>query len=102
VLRQQERCKRREANGQHANFGIARRYLRMVMHMMRFSHIYLPPDLRMDATSEARGEYYQMIWSYLLNKWKKYGAHEVAFAPNNPLGQWRDMVQGVYKITLKM
>lgn len=94
--------KRREANGQHANFGIARRYLRMVMHMMRFSHIYLPPDLRMDATSEARGEYYQMIWSYLLNKWKKYGAHEVAFAPNNPLGQWRDMVQDVYKITLKM
>lgn len=94
--------KRREANGQHANFGIARRYLRMILHMMRFSHIYLPPELRVGAACEARGRYYQMIWPYLLDKWKKYDAHEVAFAPENPLGRWRDMVQGVYKITLKI
>lgn len=94
--------KRRDANGQHANFGIARRYLRMILHMMRFSHIYLPPELRIDAGCEARGEYYQMIWPYLLDKWKKYDAHEVAFAPENPLGRWRDMVQGIYNITLKI
>lgn len=94
--------KRREANGQHANFGIARRYLRMILHMMRFSHIYLPPELRIDAACEARGEYYQMIWPYLLDKWKKYDAQDVAFAPENPLGRWRDMVQGIYKITLKI
>jgi transposase len=94
--------KRREANGQHANFGIARRYLRMAMHMMRFSHIYLPPELRVGASFEARGEYYQMIWPYMLDKWKRYDAHEVAFAPENPLGQWRDIVQGIYKITLKL
>lgn len=94
--------KRREANGQHANFGIARRYLRMILHMMRFSHIYLPPELRIGAACEARGRYYQTIWPYLLDKWKKYDAHEVAFAPENPLGRWRDMVQGIYKITLKI
>ena len=94
--------KRREANGQHANFGIARRYLRMILHMMRFSHIYLPAHLRTGRTFEARGEYYQMTWPYLLDKWKRYGAHEIAFAPENPLGQWRDMVQGIYNITLKM
>ena len=94
--------KRREANGQHANFGIARRYLRMILHMMRFSHIYLPPELRIDAACEARGEYYQMIWPYLLDKWKKYDAQDVAFAPENPLGRWRDIVQGIYKITLKI
>jgi hypothetical protein len=94
--------KRREANGQHANFGIARRYLRMILHMMRFSHIYLPPDVRMGATPEERGEYYQMIWPYFIDKWKRYGAHEIAFAAENPLGQWRDIVQRVYKITLKM
>lgn len=29
--------KRRDANGQHADFGIARRYLRMGMHLMRYS-----------------------------------------------------------------
>jgi transposase len=94
--------KRREANGQHANFGIARRYLRMAMHMMRLSHIYLPPELRVDATSEARGEYYQMIWPYLLEKWKRYDAHDVAFNSEHSLGQWRDMVQSIYKITLKI
>ena len=94
--------KRREANGQHANFGIARRYLRMILHMMRFSHIYLPPDVRMGATPEERGEYYQMIWPSFIDKWKRYGAHEIAFAAENPLGQWRDIVERVYKITLKM
>jgi hypothetical protein len=51
---------------------------------------------------EARREYYQVTWPYLLDKWKKYGAHEVAFAPENPLGQWRDMVQDVYNITLRI
>ena len=35
-------------------------------------------------------------------KWKKYDAHHIAFACENPLGQWRDVVQGIYKITLKM
>ena len=94
--------KRREANGQNANLGVARRYLRMAMHMMRFSHIYLPPELRMDSTSEARAKYYQMIWPYLLEKWKRYDAHEVAFASENPLGQWRDIVQSIYKIALKI
>jgi len=94
--------KRREANGQHANFGIARRYLRMILHMMRFSHIYLPPDLRIDTTFEERAKYYQVTWPYLLDKWKRYGAHEIAFAPENPLGQWRDIVQPLYKIALRM
>ena len=56
----------------------------------------------MDAACETRGEYYQMIWPYLLDKWKKYDAQDVAFAPENPLGRWRDMVQNIYKITLKM
>jgi transposase len=94
--------KRRAANGQHANFGIARRYLRIGMHLMRHSYIYLPENLRGSATFAARRAYYQTIWSYLLDKWKRYDAHEVAFAPENPLGQWRDVVQNVYNIKLKI
>ncbi len=94
---------RRDANGQHANYGIARRYLRVGMHLMRNSTIYLPPALRCpNATLTARVEYYQVFWPYLLDKWKKYGAHKIAFAPENPLGQWRDMVQQLYEIDLKM
>ena len=94
--------KRRDAAGQHANYGIARRYLRIGMHMMRHWHIYLPQDLRESSTFEARREYYQVTWPYLLDKWKRYDAHEVAFACDNPLGQWRDMVQDVYNITLRI
>ena len=82
--------------------GIARRYLRTAMYMMCHWQIYLPENLRENSSIDERREYYQMIWPYLLNKWKKYDAHEVAFAPENPLGQWRDMVQNVYGITLKI
>ncbi len=94
---------RRDAAGQHANYGIARRYLRAGMHLMRNSEIYLPPALRAGNVSmEERAEYYQIMWPYLLDKWKKYGAHKVAFAPENPLGQWRNMVQELYKLELKI
>lgn len=94
---------RRDAAGQHANYGIARRYLRVGMHLMRNSTIYLPPELRGSKVSaEARVEYYQIFWPYLLEKWKKYDAHHVAFAPENPLGQWRDMIQELYEIELKL
>ena len=38
--------KRRDASGQHADFGMGRRYLRMAMCLMRTSQTYLPPRLR--------------------------------------------------------
>lgn len=94
--------KRRSANGQHANFGIARRYLRIAMHMMRHSYIYLPANLRGASTFAARRTYYLATWPYLLDKWKRYDAHEIAFASENPLGQWRDVAQRVYNIKLKI
>lgn len=95
--------KRRDAAGQHANYGIARRYVRIGMYLMRNSAIYLPPTLRgANVPVEARVEYYQIFWPYLLDKWNKYGAHIAAFAPKNPLGQWRTMVQDLYGIDLKM
>jgi len=94
--------KRRDANGQHADFGIARRYLRMGMHLMRHSYVYLPENLRGQSSFGARREYFQMFWPYLLEKWKRYNAHEIAFAAENPLGQWREVVQNVYNITLRL
>jgi len=38
--------KSREASGQHADFGIGRRYLRMAMCLMRTLQVYLPKRLR--------------------------------------------------------
>jgi transposase len=94
---------RRNAAGQHADFGIARRYLRMAMSLMRNSSIYLPDYLRgPNVSKEERAEYYQMLWPYLLDKWKKYGAVQAAFAPENPLGQWRNMIQELYDIKLRI
>ncbi len=70
---------------------------------MRTSQIYLPPWLRKaDATLEERAGYYLMIWPQLREKWLKLGALEVAFAKDRPLGFWRQMVQELYDIKLKL
>jgi transposase len=94
---------RRDIAGQHADFGIARRYLRLGMALMRRSEIYLPPALRRPSvTAQQRATYYQKLWPYLFDKWAKYQAHKVAFAPENPLGQWRTMVQEIYGLKLSL
>lgn len=95
--------KRRDASGQHADFGIARRYLRMAMSLMRTSQIYLPVRLRKPETAkEERADYYLMHWPYLREKWNKAGASKVAFDKNMPLGQWRNIVQHLYEIKLAL
>jgi len=95
--------KRRDAAGQHADFGIARRYLRMAMCLMRKSGIYLPHRLRKKGVKpEERAGYYLMSWPYLREKWGKLGALEAAFAKDRPLGRWRNMVQELYEIKLTL
>ncbi|NIQ88938.1 MAG: IS110 family transposase [Deltaproteobacteria bacterium] len=95
--------KRRDASGQHADFGIGRRYLRMAKSLMRTSQVYLPHHLRNDDdTLKDRASYYLMSWPYLKEKWQKGGALEAAFANNRPLGLWRQIVQELYDIKLKL
>jgi transposase len=95
--------KRRDASGQHADFGMGRRYLRMAMSLMRTSQVYLPPRLRKaDATLQERAGYYLMTWPYLRDKWKKLDALEAAFTKDRPLGLWRQIVQELYEIKLKL
>jgi transposase len=86
--------KRRDAAGQHADFGIARRYLRMAMCLIKTSQVYIPGRLRKnDVKPEERAGYYLMSWPYLRDKWRKAGALNAAFEQTRPLGQWRNMVQ---------
>ena len=95
---------RRQSSGQHADFGLARRYLRLGMCLMRTGQIYLPPELRSEeATPEERGAYYLKLWPNLEAKWRRVKADHIAFDPKNPLGQWRNMVEELYgiKLTLK-
>ena len=95
--------KRREANGQHADFGMGRRFVRMALCLVRTEQIYLPPHLRKaDTDPRERGEYYLSLWPYLHNKWDKLGASKVAFSKDRPLGQWRHIVQELYGIRLKL
>jgi len=95
--------KRRDAAGQHADFGIGRRYLRMAMCLMKTSQIYMPKHLRNNKVEpEERAGYYLTIWPKLREKWNKLGALEAAFRKDRPLGRWRNMVQELYEIKLKL
>ena len=42
------------------------------------------------------------MWPLLRDKWKIAQAHQVAFAKDQPLGQWRQVVQELYDIKLKL
>lgn len=94
--------RRRGANGQHADFGMARRYLRMGMCLMRNNESYVPPELRSGATLEELQTYYLQLWPTLLKKWTKLGAAHEAFHKDNPLGQWRDRIEAIYQIELPL
>jgi len=95
--------KRREAEDQHADFGIGRRYLRMAMCLMRTSQVYMPQRFRnAEVKPEERAGYYLMTWPRLREKWNRVDALKVAFAKDRPLGRWRNMVQELYDITLKL
>ena len=95
--------KRRDTQGQHADFGMSRRYLRMAMGLMRTSQTYLPKSLRGKKSSmKGRGQYYLMTWPKLRGKWRDANALDIAFAKDMPLGQWRNMIQELYGIELKL
>jgi transposase len=94
--------RRRGANKQHADFGMARRYLRMGMRLMKNGEAYVPPGLREGATLEELQTYYLQLWPKLLDKWVKSGAAHTAFEPNNPLGQWRERIEAIYEIKLPL
>ena len=95
--------KRRSAKGQHADFGMSRRYLRMAMCLMRTSQAYLPKSLRSThCPMKERAQYYLLTWPTLRKKWKMKNALEFAFDKNRPLGQWRNVVQTLYGIELEL
>ncbi len=95
--------KRRDAQGQHADFGMARRYLRMAVGMMRNYQAYLPKRLRSTKIDKKeRAEYYLTAWPKLREKWHKASSLDIAFDKDMPLGQWRNVIQELYGIELKL
>ncbi len=94
--------RRRGANGQHADFGMARRVLRISMRLMLDTQAYVPPALRERADKEELATYYLKAWERMRRIWQKSGALEVAFDSKNPLGKWRDCIQELYEIKLPL
>ncbi|MDA3918915.1 MAG: transposase [Deltaproteobacteria bacterium] len=95
--------KRRDTQGQHADFGMARRYLRMAIGLMRTSQTYLPKYLRSTKIEmKERAAYYLRTWPKLHAKWNQAGALDIAFSKEMALGQWRNMIQELYGIELKL
>jgi transposase len=95
--------RRRDAQGQHADFGMGRRYLRMAMCLMRTYQTYLPKSLRdKKSRMKERADYFLKIWPKFHEKWRSAGALDIAFAKDMPLGQWRTMIQELYGIELKL
>lgn len=94
---------RRKMNQQNAEFGMARRYVRIYRAMVRDGAIYLPPHLRhAHASGQDRANYYLDMWPRLVRKWARVGAAKAAFDVNNPLGAWRNCVEELYGIKLPL
>jgi len=51
---------------------------------------------------KGRGQYYLMTWPKLRVKWRDVNALDIAFDNDMPLGQWRNMIQELYGIELKL
>jgi hypothetical protein len=96
---------RRKLEGKAVDTAMARRFLRIARALTKGRCIYLPKSLRTDQEepdAEARAQYILQTWPDQLLKWKRLGLHREAFAPETPLGQWREIVQQIYDIELPL
>ena len=86
------------ANGQHADFAMARRLLRSFRFMMIHQVIYLPAEHRSPNkyNCETLAESYVEIWSKLALKWPNRANFSKACQPDNPLGLWAQIQQSMF------
>jgi len=79
-----------DANGQHADFVIARRLLRIFKFMMIYQSIYLPPRLR-QWDRESLGDlsqYLSDVRKKIAAKWSRAKQAKEAVEETRPLGLW--------------
>jgi len=97
-------AQRAEEKKQHVLVVLAKHLAGLMRSLLLRQTIYLPPELfAKDSSASSRAEYYQQLWPKWLDKWKRSQADvSQVFAPTNPLGQWRTMVQKLHKISLPL
>ena len=55
-----------------------------------------------DTPKTTLAAHYQAVWEKLLPKWREKADLDDVFAPEQPLGQWRKMVQELYALELRL
>jgi transposase len=92
-----------DARGAHTNFAMAKRLLRIDKYLALTGTIYRPKALLDPQTPKAIiAEYYRVAWDKLLEKWRNKADLRHVFAPNHPLGKWRDMSRALYALDLRL
>jgi hypothetical protein len=99
-----ERIARWNANGQHALFAAARRYLRLLRSLVLNQVPYLDPRCRSStATDQDHADAALQTWLVLLRKWRPI-PEGISLITNEstPLGFWRRLVMESRSIHLPL
>jgi hypothetical protein len=91
---------RRVNERQDPRLTMGRRMLRICAHLIRHTDFFVPPSLLRDSEYDARRNCYARAWDKILIKWRDATALQQAFAEDTPLGQWRLMLNELYKLDL--
>jgi transposase len=99
-----EQYRQLERNGQHAEFIMSKRLLRLCKDLMRRGTVYRPRALLQESTPVAAlSAYYSELWPRLLAKWSPLVEDwDQVFHSSYPLGQWRQMVGELYHLSLPL
>jgi len=99
----QQAAQQLEAQGSHVEFALAKRLVRLAKCLALTGTIYRPKALLASDTPKATLlTYYQNLWDKLLRKWKDKADLKDVFAPEHPLGQWRNMARTLYALELRL
>ncbi len=92
-----------EARGAHTEFALAKRLVRLGKYLAVTGTVYRPKAMMdPDTPKAALATHYQSVWEKLLSKWREKADLRDVFAPEHPLGQWRQMVQELYAWDLRL
>jgi hypothetical protein len=92
-----------QARGAHTEFALAKRLVRLGKYLALTGTVYRPKAMMDPDTPQATlAAHYQSLWEKLLPKWRDKADLREVFAPEQPLGQWRKMVQELYALDLRL
>jgi hypothetical protein len=92
-----------QARGAHTEFALAKRLVRLGKYLALTGTVYRPKAMMDPDTPQATlAAHYQSLWEKLLPKWRDKADLREVFAPEQPLGQWRKMVQELYALELRL